>query len=361
MRCLFVFILIIYNLSFSYFNVEAQEVKTERDRFILLTMPFNQRQLTLYRGQTQLNAGYKFAVRTQSFTSDGKLIYLKSNGTGSVYHYYFIDFRYGLTNFIEIGAETNFLRRGIRDETVNVTSITPTSTESVTVNKLIESKGMGDMFIFTTIRLPIEYKWFDFDITGGLFVPSSKYEPRKPSNTVVSDIAASNTYTVNLHYNYTNGYGVPVYLLGATGKIGYKKFSALADFSFRTPVKEGKNIRWEETLTDKLFSYYDKSYSYLLSDTYTLDVSLHYQATGWFNLSLNSNFFHTKGGWTEYWGNKYENQIKRLINLEPGFELQVSPSLTVYQTAGFPLKGKNSDAPFYLFTTLSFNMFPFLR
>jgi hypothetical protein len=69
----------------------------------------------------------------------------------------------------------------------------------------------------------------------------------------------------------------------------------------------------------------------------------------------------SKGGWTEYNGIKYANREKSLLNLEPGFELQISPMLTIYQTAGFPVAGKESDAPFWLFTTLSFNVVPFRR
>ena len=141
----------------------------------------------------------------------------------------------------------------------------------------------------------------------------------------------------------------------------YKDFTVEAEWTMRTPGKEGQNIRWEETLAEKSFSYYNQLYSYLLSDIYTFDFSLHYQATGWFNLSLNGSWFGSKGGWTEYWGNRYENPEKRLLNLEPGFELQISPGLTVYQVAGFPVSGKDSDAPFYLYTTISINMFPFLR
>ena len=357
----FYLIILILIISTLQGKISGQSETPGHDKFVLLTMPYNQRQLTLYQGQIQANTGYKFVVRTQAYDNDSKLVYLKNNGTGSVYHYYFLELRYGLTNFIEVGAETNFLRRGIRDATVTVVNTTPSLSERVTVNKLTESKGMGDMFIYTTIRLPIEYHWVDFGVTGGVFVPSAKYEPLQPTNKVVTSITASNTYSVNLHYNYTNGYGVPVYFLGIATKLNYRKLTAAAEFSFRTPEKEGKNVRWEETMTDKMFSYYDKSYSFLLSDTYTFDLSLHYQATGWFNLNLNSSFYHTRGGWTEYWDNKYENPVKRLINLEPGFELQISPSLTVYQTAGFPLKGKNSDAPFYLFTTVSYNLFPLLR
>jgi hypothetical protein len=355
------FIMIILLSAGQSIPAESQNAPQIRDKYILLTTPYNQRPITLYRGQIRANAGYKFAVRSQSFNSDGSLVYLKDNGTGSVYHYYFLELKYGLTNFIETGVETNFLRRGIRDATTTVVSTTLASTERVTVNKLTESKGMGDIFLFAEVRLPIKFKWFDFGIKGGLFLPSAKYETQQPSNTVVSSLTASSTYTVNLHYNYKNGYGIPVYLVAAASKISYKRFTIECEWTYQTPMKEGHNIRWEETLADKAFSYYDKSYSYLLSNTYNIDASLHYQATGWFNLSMNTSFFRTKGGWTEYWGNKYSNPEKRLMNLEPGFELQISPSITVYQVAGFPLNGKNSDAPFYLFTTFSFNMFPFLR
>jgi len=219
---------------------------------------------------------------------------------------------------------------------------------------------MGDLFIYAAIRLPIEYKWFDFSLKGGAFIPSAEFEPEKPDNTVTA-VTAANSYTVNLHYNNSNGYGVPVYLIAAATKFTFRKFSAEAEWTLREPAKEGKNIRWEESMADKLFSYYDKSYSYLLSRTTTFDASLHYQATGWFNIYLNGSYFRAKGGWTEYWGNKYRNPEKKLINIEPGFELQISPRLTVYQIAGFPVSGKNNDAPFYLFTTFSFNIFPFMR
>jgi hypothetical protein len=362
MKKLSAFVLMVLFSFGSWFHAEGQTIPLARDKYQLLTMPYNQRPLTLYRGQMQANAGYKFAVRAQSFNADGDLVFLKSNGTGSVYHYYFVNLRYGLTNFFELGAETNFLRSGIREATITVVSTTVSSTDRVTVNKLTESKGMGDIFLYTTVRLPGEYKWFDFDITGGIFLPSAKYEPQKPANTITSDSPVSaNTYTINLHYNNTNGYGIPVYLLAAASKFSFKNFTAEVEWTMRTPVKEGQNIRWEEALTEKVFSYYDETYSYLLSDAYTFDASLHYQATGWFNLSLNGSFFRTKDGWTEYWGNKYENPEKILVNLEPGFELQISPSLKIYQVAGFPISGKNNDAPFYLLTTVSYNIFPFLR
>jgi len=207
----------------------------------------------------------------------------------------------------------------------------------------------------------MQYRWFDASATAGMFLPSSKYEPPKPTHTVQSSLISANSYTVNYHYNYTNGYGVPVYLVAASLKLSLKKVTLETDFAFKTPQKEGKNIRWEETLVDKAFSYYDKTYKYLLSNSYTLNTSLHYQATGWFDLYLNGSFQKTKGGWTEHWDKKYTNPETMLLSVEPGFELQISPRMTICQVAGFPLRGKNTDAPFYLYTTIRFSNFLFIR
>jgi hypothetical protein len=349
-------ILIMCFLSTSY----GQITNKERDKFTLLTMPYNSRPLTLYKGEFQALAGYKFSVRTLSYNSDGYKILLKDNGTGSVYHYYFIDMKYGLLNFIELAAETNFLRRGIREESQALSATDLSSSERVSVNKLTEVKGMSDILLKATIRTPIYYKWFDFSVTGGIFIPSVEYKPKEPTHTL-TNITGADSYTVNYRYNNKNGFGVPVYLISAAVKMGHKKVSGEAFWSFRTPVKEGENIRWDETLVDKNFSYADNSYQFLLSDSYSFDLSVHYQATGWFDIYINGNFQRTTGGWTEYWGEKYRNPETKLILAEPGFELQISPSLKIFQVAGFPLKGKNCDAPFYLFTTLSFSNFPFLR
>jgi len=327
------------------------------DKFTLLTMPYNQRQLTLYRGQLQANAGYKFAVRSRNYDKNGDLLVLKDEGTASVFHYYFLQVRYGITNFLELSAETNYLKHGVRSLTTEYYSLT----DNITVNTLSTKKGVGDLLIMGSARLPITFKWFDFGIKGGMFIPTSKYEPFKPTHSVTS-VTAVNTFTVNYHFNNTNGFGVPVYVLGAVAKLSYSKLSLETDFSFKTPSKEGENVRWDETLTaSKTFTYSNKTYKYLLNNDIEFNASLHFQATGWFNIQLNSNYYSSKGGWTEYWGAKYKNPEEYLFSLEPAFEIQISPALRIYELAGFPIFGKNKDAPFYLFMTLSYSIFPFLK
>jgi hypothetical protein len=356
-KILFIVVLLILASASSF----SQSPGQGREKYTLLTTPYNIRPLSLYRGQFQVNTGYKFAIRTQSYNSDGDIIFLTNTGTGSVYHYYFINLTYGVTDFLELAAETNFVRRGVRSESTTYVSTTVTSSDRINVNSLTEVRGMGDILLLATLRLPLKYRWFDLSTSGGMYLPSSRYEPAKPTSSV-TDITAPNSYTVNNHYNYANGYGVPVYLFSPSIKVTFRKFSLETSLAYKTPMKEGNNIRWEETLTEnRTFSYYDKTYKYLLSDAYSINSSVHYQATGWFDISLNGSFQKTAGGWTEYWGNKYENKETRLFTLEPGFEIQISPSLRILQVAGFPVKGMNSDAPFYIFTTIRYSNFPFLR
>jgi len=328
------------------------------DKYSLLTTPYNKRQLTLYRGQLQANAGYKFAIRSRSYDNDGNLVILKDIGTASVYHYYYLELRYGVFNFLELSANTNYIKRGVRSVTENYFS---TASELIKINQVTETKGFGDILLIASVRLPVNYKWFDVRISGGAFVPTAKYEPAQPTHKV-SNITAATAFTVDYHFNNKNGFGVPVWQLSGTGKFTVSKFSLEAEFTYRKPFKEAENIRWDQELTvDKNFVYSKNTYQYLLNSSYHINASLHYQTTGWFNIGLSSGYFYSGGGWTEYWGDKYKNREEHLFTLEPALEIQVSPSLTIYETAGFPISGRNIDGPFYLLMTLSFNSFPLFR
>jgi len=350
-------LLIIITVSLVCFiPAKSQTGSKPRDKFTLLTMPYNKRPLTLYRGQFQANAGYKFAVRSHSFDNNGDVIDLKENGNSSVLHYYYLDLKYGLFNFIELGAEVDYLKRGIRKESITYME----STGDITFNELSEYKGMGDLFLYTSLRLPFEYKWFDFRLSGGMFIPTAKFEPEEPTHTITDMIDLYN-YTINYHFNNRNGFGVPLYRISAEAKISFSKFTFETGFNFRDPLKEGTNIRWDQTLANGSFSYTNRPYQYLPDRTIMFNASIHYQAAGWFNIYLNGSYLGTSGGWTDFWDLKYSNPEIHLLTIEPGYELQISPSLTLYQIAGISLFGKNSEAPFYLITTLSYNIFPFLK
>jgi hypothetical protein len=344
-----------------FLPVKSQTDSKPADKYTLLTMPYNQRQLTLYKGQLQANAGYKFALRSHSFDDNGDAIDLKKNGNSSVLHYYFVELKYGVLDYLELGIETSYMRQGIRAESTTYMSYIDEFTQSeIIVTSLNEFKGIGDMFLYTSLRLPIDFKKFDFKISGGMSVPVAKYEPEKPSHSI-TDIYDVNNYTVNYHFNNRNGIGVPVYQVSATAKFTFSRLTAEADFTFRDPLKEGTSIRWDQTMINQSFFYSSSPYKYLPDRTIMINASIHYQTTGWFNIYMNSRYFKTSKGWTEYWGLKFGNPQINLLTLEPGYEMQISPSLKLYQIAGFALTGRNSDAPFYLVTKLSYNIFPFKK
>jgi hypothetical protein len=350
-------ILIVFFLT-SPPKLYSQSDNPESDKYTLLTMPYNKRPLTLYKGQFQADGGYKFALIGRTYDSNGDLIVLKDQGTASVLHFYHMEVKYGITDFLEVSAETNYMKKGIRSESLTYISGID---QMITVNNLDESRGMSDLFLLGSIRLPMTYEFFDFRVTGGISFPTAKHEPLQPTHTVTNVILAS-IYTINYHYNNKNGSGVPVYLLSGAAKFTVSKFSFETNLILRDPVKEGENIRWSEMLQpNRTFTYFSNSYRYLLNRTITLDASLHYQAAGWLNIKLNANYYNSRGGWTEYYGNKYSNPEQKMVTLEPGLEIQISPALKIWQVAGLPLSGMNMDGPFYLYITLSFNMFPFMR
>ncbi|MGD0583259.1 MAG: hypothetical protein ABR974_09975 [Bacteroidales bacterium] len=335
---------------------KSQTDTTKRDKYTLLTMPYNKRPLSLYRGQLQVNAGYMLAVRSRSFDNNGDVIDLKANGNSSARNYYSLDLKYGLLDFLEIDAATSYMHQGIRSESVYLLN----SNGELLLNYLNEYKGMGDLFLSASCRLPFDIKFFDFMLTGGIYLPTAAYKPPEPSNTI-TDYADSYNYTINYHYNNKNGFGVPVYKVAADVKFFLSRFSVTAGFSFQDPTKEGTNIRWNESLTGQTFSYSSAPYQYLPDRTMMINASVHYQPAGWFNVWLKGNYTRNSEGWTEYLGTKYANPEEHLFAVEPGFEIQISPSLTLYQVAGYTFSGRNIDAPFYLITTIIFNLFPFLK
>ena len=343
-------------LACSILSLPGQEESKSRDKFTSLTMAYNKHPLLLYKGQLQVNLSYRFGTRTKSFDSDGKSISLKDKGSASIIHTYIFELRYGITDFIEFGLDSYYLRNGIRSETGSIIS----GSNTITTNRLDEYKGMGDLNITAALRLPFEYKMYDLSVRGGVTVPTAKYNPSEPSHSI-TDYKSPDNFTINYNFNNKNGTGVLFYNLAASGKFSVSKVSFEVNGLYRFPSKENESLRWDWTRIGSAFTFYPLTYRYLPGRTLMVNGAIHYQAAGFFNLFLGGYFKKTSQGWTEYYGNKYANPDVSLITLEPGFELQISPDLKIYQYAGFQLAGKNTDAPFYLLTTLSFNMFPFWK
>lgn len=319
-------------------------------------MPYNNRPLTLYRGQFQANAGYRFAVRSKSFDINGNKISLREDGSASIMHTYDFEIKYGVTDFIELGAGSFYMRNGIRSES----SSTISGSDMINSRTLTEYRGMGDLELTAALRLPIDYKTFDISIGGGVTLPVAPYKPSEPSHEII-DYTSPTNYTINYQYNNNNGTGVPLLIASGAAKVTFSRFSFQVVGTFSAPMKEGESIRWGWTIYGTTFSYYSNPYNYLPCRSLYVDGSAHYQAAGWFNVFLNAKYSRTYSGWTESYGVKYADPETTLLTLQPGFEIQVSPSLRIYQYAGFQIAGKSTDAPFYLLTAVSYNIIPFRK
>lgn len=321
--------------------------------YSILTESFNLRPINMHRGQLQINTGYKLSVRTKSYNREGEVISLQEDGSASVQHKYLFDIKYGVLEFIQLGARVNYYKQGIRSETHNYLS----GVNYITVNKLNEYKGFEDLFLHASVSLPFNINNFDFAMTGGVSLPTAKHEPDKPSHEAVP--LGLPSYTFNYQYNNKNGLGVPVWTGQADVQLSLNKLTLTSSASLSKASAEGESIYWSEYFEDREFFYNQTAYSYLLQDNLNIYTSIHYQAIGWLDTFLAYDYTKATGGWTEQYGNRYALPEMKLSYLQLGFEIQLSPLLRLNEIAGFATGGQSADASFYILTSLSFNMIPF--
>jgi len=333
--------------------IVGQEQSENSDKYSILTEPFNLRPINLHKGQFQINAGYRLSVRTKSFDDTGTRIGLLEDGSASIQHAYVFNVKYGILEFFEVGAAMNFFRQGVRGITRNYFS----GFDYITINELNEFNGFEDIHLRASLSLPFKVDNFDFAIEGGISLPTARHEPDEPTHTFVP--LGGQSYIFNYHYNNNNGTGVPVWKLSATFQLTIDKITLLSTGSFYSPVSEGTGAIWDESFINNKFIYEKTPFSYLPSRSLNLFASVHYQAIGWLDLFIGFDHFQTSGGFTEQYGNKYANPVKGLSYIQAGLEVQVSPLIRLNEVAGFALSGRNTDGPFYILTSLSFNMIPF--
>lgn len=323
------------------------------DKYTLLTEPFNIRPINVHKGQFQFNAGYRMSIRTKYYDSSGEAMGLAEDGSASIQHSYLLSLKYGVLEFFELGAEMNYHKKGIREATENFLS----GMDIVTVNTLKEYNGFEDLYLYGSLGLPFDVDIVDFTLKGGISLNTAKHKPDKPDHTY--DYFGLGSYTFNYHYINNNGTGTPVWKAGADLQLAFNKVTLYTTALFSSPLKEVQSYYWSEFFENGDFIYTSHDYSFLPQESLNIYASLHYQALNWLDLSLALNHFKSTGGWISYNDVKYSVNDLVLDNLELGLEIQVSPLIRLYEVAGFTVGGQNADAPFYIMTSLSFNIIPF--
>lgn len=332
-----------------FLNLKAQE---SVDKYNLLTTPYVERPINLYKGQFSLEPGYGLTVRRLSFDSQGEKLGLKEDGRASVKHDYFLKLSYGILDFLEAGVSVSAKRQGEREQTINYYD----GMDFTTINTLKETKGLKDSELWISISSPFKADFFDFALRGGISLPLAGHEPLQPEHSIQNPTGL--TYFIDYHYINKNGNGVIVYKPAALVKIRTKKFSLFTYLQYDIPAAEVENIRWESWIENNEFLYKEHNYRSFSGNTMQFFVSMHYQPIGWLNLSIAFDKYSRSGGWTEQYNNIYALPESELSYIEPAFELQISPLIRLHQMVGLPVAGANTDAGFFILTSLSFNMMP---
>lgn len=346
---LFPLVLLLFQTS----TVISQTNEGGTDKYSLLTEPFNLRPINVHKGQFQINTGYRMSVRTKYYDANGDVIGLTEDGSASIQHSYLLNIKYGVLEFLELGAEMNFQKKGVREPTryfLNVSDI-------ITVNTLREYNGFEDIFLHASLSLPFDIDLLDFALKGGISLSSAKHKPDKPTHSAI--YLGLDSYDFNYHYNYNNGTGTPVWKAGADFQISFNKLTLYSTALFSSPLNEVESLYWTEFLENVDFIYTPHKYEFLPQETLNIYASLHYQAISWLDLSLAYNHNRSMGGWISQNSIKYSIPEQTIDNLDLGFEIQISPLVRLTELAGFTIGGNNIDAPFYILTSLSFNIIPF--
>ena len=289
-----------------------------------------------------------------------------SKDVTSVRYAFPAEIKYGLTDFIETGLGISYVRGGMPSKTTGYVG----SGYYTDIYYVDEMRGMTDLLLYASLRLPVAYKFFDMSLGGGIYLPTARHQPGQPQHSlasvervIVDDLGEYTVTEKQIYYRYDipNGSGVPVYRLAGSAKMTVRKISLQADGFFLFPAKTGTNIRWSHSLHNGVFSYTSEEYEYLTDRSVYVNAALHYQINGWLDVHLTGACFASSGGWTERYGRKYAHPEQKLWTMEPGFAIQVSPALTFYQTVTIPVSGKNIDGWFGVSITASFNLFPFFK
>ena len=319
----------------------------------LLTEPYVKRPVSMHLGQLEVVTAYNMSISGLYYEYDGNPTDIQENGTAVIGHRGFFKVRYGLLENIELAAETNYFRQGMRSTTLNYND----PYEFVTISSLKEYRGLEDLLLSGTLRIPSTPGFFDFGLNAFLSLPLAKHNPDKPEHTVEYTFLDYWFTTINKKETFRNGKGVIFYGLGAELKLHSEKLAVYGSATCLAPVAEGTGLYWDSYLMDGIFHYNSVEYNYFPSSILKYHTEVHYQFNGWFNLFAGYSGMDENYGWFERANLKFEYPRIKLSRLITGYEIQVSPAIRLVQILEFPLSGMNSYSSFTIHTGLNINMF----
>lgn len=327
----------------------AQRLK--RDSILLYERAMD-RPLTMHKGQLRTTSVYGLSLYNKRFNDQGNTVRLIDEGFVKVSHTFSLDVRYGLSDFVQFTTQIAFKQENQRgNEFVIVNDYDP----SVVVQNKVETTGLEDLLIATELRAPFTPKNIDVVLFMGATLPTAKAEPSQPKHTVRNDVDFN---AITYHYRNHWGQGVPCITAGLRSKFRAKNWAYSVSGEYWHPTKEGNSKSWKHQLYGLNFTYYESEYTYALPRRFNFAGEIEHQPLPWVAVSLGGDVTKYAKGWSTISSRKVQSNEARLISMSMGIELLVTHQLWLKQRFLFSLAGENQFAPFIIYTSLTYNLFP---
>jgi hypothetical protein len=322
---------------------------------LLLNEQLIARPLNMYKGQLQINTGYGLHYATYYFNQDGSTIRLDEEGKSMLTHHFSLDLRYGILNFLEISFKTNYLSRNERIRMVLKAGID----NLFTYGGNTDIKGLEDADLNLSFTVPNLPEYMQFNLLAGLQFPVGGNDPEEPEHILTYPYPFPGTYDIQFQFLNRPGDGVirSAWGMGLKSVVGKFAVTGLVHYSY--PLNEGVGLRWFSRLIDDTFEYESETYNYLSQKKLNFSLAGFFQAFPWFSVDAGLEGFYTDGGWQEIAEVKYALPDIKSLYASAGFEIMVTPNIRVIQSFALPLYGENIPAGIFIFSNLSFNLFPF--
>ncbi len=324
---------------------------------LLLNEPLIDRPLQMHKGQLQFNAGYGLHYATQYFQNNGNKFSLEEEGKSILTHSFKFDLRYGITKYLEFSIKTNYLSKNERIRQV----IKIGYDNFFTYGGNITTKGLENADLLLSFTLPDMPKTIRFNLITGIVLPAGGNEPKKPEHKITSPYTSPDAFDIRFQYLNRPGDGVLKSSNGIGVKSVFGKIALSGSYIYSFPLTQGEGLQWFSLIDGNTFYYEPETFDYLSHKSTDLYLSGYYQAFPWFVVEMGFYLYQTMGGWREINQMKYALPEIKFLNLSAGFEIMVTPALRVYQSFSLPFSGANIPSGIFIFTNMSFNLFPFTK
>lgn len=321
------------------------------DRYSLLTERYIDRPLAMYKGQLQFNTGYEFSIISKKYDPVGKKIDLAKEGSVTASHLFPFVIRFGILDYIQISASTNYASMGVRSQSITYGSLGANLYQS----EISRYKGFDDLYLGLDFSAPFKSSLISWVLTGGIHLPVFSHEPDKPSHIYKVLDQTSGSADLVYKYNKKFGTGIPVSVLGSSIKLRLSKVSFTGSFHYLGGMKEGESTDWDFRLVNNQFEYEKQTYHFHPGNQISYFGELALQTISWFTVIGSFGGYQLSGGWSDVSGKKVSYFDESLCQLSIGYEILVSPLLRIEQHTILPLSGKNVNGQWIFDIGISFN------